>query len=61
MKEAYGDYCNLYGKTKDMETGYEQWKKANAFIEEINEKSKSSGNPDALLLEHNLTSDWTDE
>ena len=44
-----------------METRYEQWKKANAFIEEINEKSKSSGNPDALLLEHNLTSDWTDE
>ena len=44
-----------------METKYEQWKIANAFIEEINEKSKSSGNPDALLLEHNLTSDWTDE
>ena len=61
MKNAYTDYCTLYGKTKDMETRYEQWKKANAFIEEINEKSKSSGNPDALLLEHNLTSDWTDE
>ena len=62
MKKDYADFCKLHNKVyqeEEQEERFKKWKATNEFIEEVN--IRAEGNPDAIRIAHNWTSDLNDE
>ena len=62
LKKEYADFCKLHNKDYQEEEKVERfkkWKATNEFIEEVN--SRAEGNPEAIRIAHNWTSDLNDE
>lgn len=62
LKKEYADFRKLHNKEYQEEEQVERfkrWKATNEFIEEVN--SRAEGNPDAIRIAHNWTSDLNDE